>query len=70
MAKRDAIPGIVNYQGHRFEHYRSEVNVNDAKETKRIITNAYKYGGHKESAIIRVWEINGRKWYVVYSRRI
>ena len=68
--KRDGIPGIANYQGHRFEHYRSEIKMKDAKETKNMLVNAWKVGMPKESAIIRVWEVDGKTWYCVYSRRI
>ena len=55
---------------HRFEHYRSEVKMGDAKKTKKMLVNKWKFGGPKEAAIIRVWEVAGRMWYCVYSRRI
>ena len=70
MSKRETIPGIVNFQGHRFEHYRSEVKMGDAKKTKKMLVNKWKVGASKEAAIIRVWEVAGRMWYCVYSRRI
>jgi hypothetical protein len=40
-----------------------------AKKTKNMIVNKWKHGGAKEAAIIRVWEIKGRLWYCVYTRR-
>jgi hypothetical protein len=69
MTKRDTIPGLINFRGHRYEHYRSETKMGHAKKTKNMIVNKWKHGGAKEAAIIRVWEIKGRLWYCVYTRR-
>ena len=50
MTKRDTIPGLINFRGHRYEHYRSETKMGHAKKTKNMIVNKWKHGGAERSS--------------------